>query len=212
MTHTIFSWGLLALSACLLALPVHASSTNGELAVGTLLEKAAAAGRHIHSVGGKFVQTRHVSMMATPLVSHGRMFFSLSPERGKEKILWEYTRPQLSGFLYNEGKALCWIDSFHERRPLKHREAAFVRGLTEQIHMWTAIDPDRLGRLYVLQARDDHSLSLTPRRPSLYTAIEATFSDDFRQLRALRLYDAEGFTHLEFRDVELNGPLPLELR
>ena len=176
-----------------------------------ILERAAAAMAGVARISGQFVQTRTLRILDMPLVSSGRFFFVLAEKQGEEGVLWEYLAPQRAGFLYRGGKAYYW-GADGKKVPMRGNEAVFARSMAEQIHAWTAIDPQALESLYHASAAGSHAVRLVPRRTGALTAIEVTFTDGYRGLKSLRMDDQEGSTFMEFKDAVLDGPLPEELR
>lgn len=132
-----------------------------------------------------FRQKTSLPFMDVPLESEGKFCFSIR-DRQNPMIFWEYRKPDISGFLYENGKARLW--NAQGEHALDGREMRFLSGMTDQILQWISFDPQKLKKIYEVSAGSSpDSLRFVPRgKSALFKAIELGFSASFDRLRQLR--------------------------
>lgn len=159
-----------------------------------------------------FKQTVTMPFIDVPLHSSGKFCFNIS-DRKKPAIFWEYQKPDISGFLYKDGKADFWTED--KTHALSESEMGYLKSMTDQILQWISFDPARLKQIYTIKAGSaPRSLLFEPKEKSrLFDAIGLTLSPDLRRLDELSFYGKKGeVTTIKFDVQTENKPLSQECR
>lgn len=97
-----------------------------------------------------FQQQKTLALMAETLDAEGRMCVQQTPQG--LSLLWEYTAPSVSGFVYDEhGTLRLWLRDRTAIRPATDNESGLLRAMSEQILSWLRTNPELLARTYHLE-------------------------------------------------------------
>lgn len=155
----------------------------------------------------RFAQKTTMPFIDVPLLSSGKFCFDIR-KRQLPMIFWEYQKPDLSGFLYKDGKADFWTAD--KNHALSESEMGYLKSMTDQILQWVNFDPAKLGKIYVVSAgAKPRSLRFEPKEKSrLFSAIELVLSPDMDRLEELAFHGREGeVTTISFDVQGMNKPL-----
>ena len=197
---------------CAAALETHADRNDPEAVV--LLEEAARRSANMATLSADFRQEKKLGILAQPLTSQGFLCVARdgqSPSAQKERVLWAYTSPAPSGFLYENGQGALWEKDPANIRATGSREAAMITALVRHILAWIQIDAHTLQQAYRLERPEKNMpvLLLYPRRQSFFTKLEAVFAPALDGMRQLTFFEANGDTVcILFTDTHINQPLP----
>lgn len=225
------SAGMLLLAGFIMAftaLPTSAVAQEQPLASAeALLDAAARQSAGIASLNAEFVQEKSMAVLARPMTSQG--YFCLRrgvqassvQERATSKdangfqpddsLLWAYTRPLASGFIYKNGKGALWEGSPEATRPANERESTVITAIIRNILDWISIDPAALRATYRLERpqADKPMLQLYPLRQSFFAKLEVAFAEDLKSLRQLTFTERNGDTvRIIFKQTRVNEALP----
>ena len=225
------SAGLLLLAGLIMAftvLPTSAVAQEQPLAnAEALLDAAAKQSAGIASLSADFVQEKSMAVLARPMTSQG--YFCLrrathaasaqaratsKDDNGFEtadSLLWAYTRPLASGFIYKNGRGALWEGSPEATRPANERESTVITAIIRNILDWISIDPAALRATYRLERpqADKPMLLLYPLRQSFFARLEVTFADDLKSVRQLTFAERNGDTvRIAFNQTRVNEALP----
>jgi outer membrane lipoprotein-sorting protein len=162
----------------------------------------------VQSIQARFTQKKDMKILSRPLLSEGRFFF-----QAPASVRWEYTAPVKSILLMHGGALKRYISSgggFTEeaagRLPameiVMQEMSAWLHGQFEQSQYFTA----------TLVNDPAPGIILTPKEKSfarLIKRIELTPSQQPGVLKSILIVEDEKTTTLfEFRDVQVNKPIP----
>jgi hypothetical protein len=173
-----------------------------------LLEDAARHSAKIATLSADFRQEKKLGILAQPLASQGFICVTRDP---KERLLWAYTSPAPSGFLYENGQGALWEKTPANIRAAGSREAGAITALVRQILAWIQIDAHMLQQAYRLERpeKDKPVLLLSPRRQAFFVRLEAEFAPALDSMRRLTFFETNGDTvHILFSNTQINQPLP----
>ena len=191
-----------------------------------LLDAAARQSAGIGSLSADFVQEKSMAVLARPMTSQG--YFCLRRGRqaataqargtrddngfaSADSLLWAYTRPLASGFIYKDGRGALWEGKPEATRPANDREAVVITAIIKNILDWISIDPAALRATYRLERpqADKPTLLLHPLRQSFFARLEVTFADDLKSVRQLTFTERNGdAVRIVFSRTSVNQPLP----
>ena len=183
-----------------------------------LLEAVARKTKDIQSLSASFQQEKKLSFLEAPLRSVGRFCLVRSNTDGEkgERLLWEYTTPAASGFLYENGAGFLWMKERAALRPVSGQEDVLLKAMAEHILAWVKVDPGRLSALYHMERPDPAvpRLRLIPRQSgAFFSALDVLFAQDLRSVRSLIFVEKNGdSTRLNFDKTRVNAPLPAYCR
>ena len=204
----------IALAMCLACTPaaaaVAADAGPQDREAVLLLEEAARRSADIATLSAGFRQEKKLSILKQPLASQGYLCVARSPGRG-ERLLWAYTSPAPSGFVYEDGQGALGETSPADKRPAGAREAGLIAAIVGHIMAWIRIDAAGLQQAYRLERpeKDRPVLLLYPRRQSFFVKLEAVFAPALDSVRQLTFFEAGGDTvRIVFTDARINQPLP----
>ena len=226
-----FFTGLLLGIGCVMALgvlPVCSAQAQGQTPENAeaLLDAAASQSANIGSLSADFVQEKSMAVLARPMTSQG--YFCLRRGRqaataqargtrddngfaSADSLLWAYTRPLASGFIYKDGRGALWEGKPEATRPANDREAVVITAIIKNILDWISIDPAALRATYRLERpqADKPTLLLHPLRQSFFARLEVTFADDLKSVRQLTFTERNGdAVRIVFSRTSVNQPLP----
>ena len=196
---------------CLAVLAAQAERHDPEAV--RLLEEAARRSANIATLSANFQQEKKLGILAQPLTSQGYMCVTRASANSahKERLLWAYTSPAPSGFLYEDGQGALWETSPAHKRPAGSQEAGVITAIVRHILAWIQIDATMLQQAYRLERpeTDKPVLLLYPRRQSFFARLEAVFAPSLDTVRRLTFFEANGDTvRIIFADTHINQPLP----
>ena len=191
-----------------------------------LLDAAARQSAGIGSLSADFVQEKSMAVLARPMTSQG--YFCLRRGRqaataqargtrddngfaSADSLLWAYTRPLASGFIYKDGRGALWEGKPESTRPANDREAVVITAIIKNILDWISIDPAALRATYRLERpqADKPTLLLHHLRQSFFARLEVTFADDLKSVRQLTFTERNGdAVRIVFSRTSVNQPLP----
>ena len=128
-----------------------------------------------------------------------------------DSLLWAYTRPLASGFIYKDGRGALWEGKPESTRAANDREAVVITAIIKNILDWISIDPAALRATYRLERpqADKPMLQLYPLRQSFFARLEVTFADDLKSVRQLTFAERNGDTvRIAFNQTRVNEALP----
>lgn len=205
--------------------PVHAQDQTSASAE-ALLDAAARQSAGIGSLSADFVQEKFMAVLARPMTSQGYFCLRRGSHAANEQVggakgdngfqpadslLWAYTRPLASGFIYKDGRGALWEGTPEATRPANEREATVITAIIRNILDWISIDPVALRATYRLERprTDKPMLLLYPLRQSFFVRLEVTFADDLKSLRQLTFTERNGdAVRIVFNRTQINEALP----
>ena len=225
------SLGLLLLAGLFMALtvlPSYAFAQEQPLASAeALLDAAARQSAGIASLSADFVQEKSMAVLARPMTSQGYFCLRRGAHAGNaqaraaskddngfqpaDSLLWAYTRPLASGFIYKNGRGALWEGSPEATRPANERESTVITAIIRNILDWISIDPAALRATYRLERpqADKTMLQLYPLRQSFFAKLEVTFADDLKSVSQLSFTERNGDTvRIVFKQTRVNEPMP----
>ncbi|MCL1985621.1 MAG: outer membrane lipoprotein carrier protein LolA [Betaproteobacteria bacterium] len=188
-----------------------------------LLQEAARHSANIATLSADFQQEKKLGILAQPLTSQGYMCVTrvADPSGGqaspapssahRERLLWAYTSPAPSGFVYENGQGALWEAQPSNKRTAGPQEARVITAIVRHILDWVRIDAEALQQAYRLERPDKELpvLLLYPRRQSFFTRLEAVFAPALDSVRQLTFFEPNGDTvSIMFTDTQINRPLP----
>lgn len=189
---------------------------DADEAAARLLDEAAAHGARIRSLSADFMQEKRMDMLTRPLASQG--YFCLRRGAGtgesaaaSDSLLWAYTKPLASGFIYRNGQGSLWEGSPENRRPAGAEERTLITAILRHMLDWVRINPAALHAHYRMTrpAPDAPELHLSPLRQTFFTRLEVLFTPDGSSVRRLIFVEPNGDTvRIAFSDTRVNQPLP----
>ena len=222
--------GLLLLAGFIIAfnvLPPYAFAQPPLASAEALLDAAARQSAGIASLSAEFVQEKSMAVLARPMTSQGYFCLRRSPHAGSaqehairkddngfqpaDSLLWAYTHPLASGFVYKNGKGALWEGSPEATRPANERESTVITAIIRNILDWISIDPAALRATYRLERpqADKPMLQLYPLRQSFFAKLEVSFADDLKSVRQLTFTERNGDTvRIAFKQTRVNEALP----
>ena len=225
------SAGLLLLAGFIMAftvLPTFAVAQGQPFASAeALLDAAAKQSAGIANLSADFVQEKSMAVLARPMTSQGYFCLRRGSHEGDahgraaskddngfetaDSLLWAYTRPLASGFIYKNGKGALWEGSPEATRPANERESTVITAIIRNILDWISIDPAALRATYRLERpqADKPMLLLYPLRQSFFAKLEVTFAEDLKSIRQLTFAERNGDTvRITFKQTRVNEALP----
>ena len=152
-----------------------------------------------------------MGILMQPLTSQGFICITRSSAAHGERLLWAYTNPAPTGFIYENGQGALWETTPADKRASSSQEAGAITAIVRHIMAWIQIDAEMLQQAYRLERPDKNMpvLLLYPRRQTFFTKLEASFTPFLDSMRQLTFFDANGDTvRIMFTDTQINQPLP----
>ena len=176
-----------------------------------LLEEAARHSANIATLSARFRQEKKLSILMQPLTSQGYLCVTRSISAPDARLLWAYTSPAPSGFIYENGQGALWETNPAGARPAAPQEAQVITAIVRHILAWIQIDASVLQQTYRL-ARPEKNLPilvLYPRQQSFFASLEVEFTPLLDSVRQLTFFEANGDTvRIMFTDIQVNQSLP----
>jgi len=176
-----------------------------------LLEEAARHSAAIETLSTSFRQEKKLGILVQPLTSQGYMCVTRASALHRERLLWAYTSPISSGFLYENGQGALWEANSANKRSTGTQEAKVITAIVKHIMAWIQIDPKVLQQTYRLERphQDRPILLLYPRQQSFFASLEVVFTPSLDSVLQLTFFEANGDTvRIMFTDTQINQPLP----
>ena len=182
-----------------------------EAALG-MLRKAAERNSRTQTLSTDFVQKKTLAILSMPLVSEGYMCFSR--EADGPRLLWAYTSPAPSGFLWEKGGGALWQGGVSGRRAPSAREARLLEAVSRQILFWLSFEPESVLRAYAVEKADAaaRELVLLPRRPAFFERVRLVFAPGMASVAELEFSGGDEATALSFSQTAVDAPLPPRCR
>jgi len=203
---------VIMLAMCLPGLAAHeAKAEQNDPEAMLLLEEAARRSANIATLSAQFQQEKTLSILPQPLTSQGYMCVTRASATHEERLLWAYTSPAPSGFVYENRQGALWETSPANKHSANSREAGVITAIVKHILAWIQIDAEMLRQTYRLERpeKDLPVLLLHPRQQSFFTRLEAEFTPSLDSMRQLTFFEANGDTvRIIFTDTQINQPLP----
>lgn len=170
-----------------------------------------AAARKVTTIQAEFVQTKHLKMLARPIVADGRIYY-----RKPGEIRWEYTSPIKSVLVKNKRgiSRMTWRDGgYHADADAKLKPVQLV---LDQMEVWLQGDYVQ-STLFTasLEPGPPPRVKLVPRNKSLGSFIAVVYvvlSEKPGAVDAIEIWESqESVTRIKLKNVKLNGPLPAQV-
>ncbi len=157
----------------------------------------------VNTLSSQFVQEKHMTLLADPVISKGKFSFSKNPAQ----IRWEYTEPFQNGFLLTNGKTFRLEKGI--KKPAKH---SFARNIAAQMMMWLTFDLAELSKTYNVVYFEGGVHFIPKEKITVLEKITVWFSTENPQaLDRIRLDEPGGdYTVLIFQNPQINPVLPKE--
>lgn len=162
----------------------------------------------IKTISGSFRQERRLSMLKEPVVSSGR-FYCEKPD----KLRWEITNPDPSGFLVNGASAKQWKGNEGPSDAFDARQNPVIRLIVDQIFAWTSADLKWIEQRYSVNVLKDGpiALRLVPRdqKERRYVDhIRILFEEGTNYVQLVDIVEKSGdSTSIAFSNMVMNGQL-----
>jgi coenzyme F420-reducing hydrogenase beta subunit len=202
---------VIALIMCCPCAALEADAGRHDPEAVLLLEEAARSSANVTTLSVGFRQEKKLRILAQPLTSQGYLCVTRASAAHGERLLWAYTSPAPSGFVYENGQGFLWETSPADKRPAGAQEAGVITAIVRHMLDWIQIDAKVLQQTYRLErpAKDMPVLLLHPRRQSFFTKLEVVFAPSLDSVRSLTFFEAGGDTvRILFTDAHINRPLP----
>lgn len=165
----------------------------------------------VQSIQARFLQKKEMKLLARPLLSEGRFYF-----QAPASVRWEYTAPVRSVLLMHGGSLMRFMHSGGQWTEEAGGRLAAMEMILQEISAWLHGEFDRSPLFAAtLVQQPVPRIILTPRESSvarMIRRIELTPSGQPGVLKSIRIVEDETTaTHFEFRDVQVNQPIPESL-
>ncbi len=201
------------LSALIFSYTMFAQEPPGEARPGKgrkalVFERISKTVLGIRTISGSFRQERRLSMLKEPVVSTGR-FYCEKPD----KLRWEVTNPDPSGFLVNGAAAKQWKGNEGASDTFDARENPVIRLIVDQIFAWTTADLKWIEQRYDVSVLRDSpiALRLVPRDENerrYVDQIRIIFEAGTNYVRSVDIAEKSGdSTRITFSGMVMNSQL-----
>jgi outer membrane lipoprotein-sorting protein len=194
--------GILFVVSCALIL---AASAGPGSAWADPWEDIRAAAEKITSVRGEFTQTRHMKILAKPLVSTGTFLFQTP-----DSIRWEYRSPIRSILLAHKGKTKRFVQKDDALVEDGSASLPSMQMVVQEIGKWLKGRFDE-NAFFTTSLEPGRKIVLAPKEPSFAAVIqriEIVLSERPGVIESVSIYEGpDSFTRMEFEKVTLNQPL-----
>jgi outer membrane lipoprotein carrier protein len=171
--------------------------------------------KNIKSVSAKFTQSKHMKILARPLISEGRFFFA-SPS----SLRWEYLKPVKSILLMQGNRVKSYIEGRNGLIEDTKSKAQIMEIITQQITAWLNgrfhDDPNFAASLVTgdMTGSPD-KIVLTPKSKSfakIISSIELAVSRKEGTIKSVRINETEdSYTLIEFSEILHNSNIDEKL-
>ena len=194
---------------CFAAIEANADQPDPEAVL--LLKEAARHSVDIATLSARFKQEKRLSILTQPLTSQGYMCVARPPAVQRERLLWAYTSPTSSGFVYENGQGALWETNPANKHPTGTQEASVITSIVKHILAWIQIDSEVLRQTYRIERpeKDMPVLLLYPRQQTFFVKMEVVFAPSLDSVSQLTFFEDNGDTvRIMFTDEQINQPLP----
>lgn len=159
----------------------------------------------IKSLKANFTQSKHMKILARPLVSKGRFYF-----QAPDSVRWEYVSPVKSILLMNRDGIRRYTQGSRGLTEDKTGSLQSMQVVLKEIGQWTKGEFTTNEQFTaVLKNGSEPMIIMTPREKGLAAMISRiviTLSSDRPGiLKSVKIYENEGnYTLFEFSDVRIN--------
>jgi outer membrane lipoprotein-sorting protein len=164
----------------------------------------AAAGT-VTSVQARFVQEKHLPILARPLTARGRFMF-----QGPDSLRWEYEAPVRSVLLMHNGRTRRFIESDGKMVPESTAGLQTMDVVSEQITHWLSGRFDQ-NPLFEASLAPGRKIVLTPRNRQMGQFIlrmEMVMGDQPGVMQEVVIFESEtAYTRFRFIEPLINQPL-----
>jgi hypothetical protein len=164
----------------------------------------AAAGT-VTSVQARFVQEKHLPILAQPLIARGRFMF-----QGPDSLRWEYQEPVRSVLLMHNGRTRRFIESNGEMVEESTAGLQTMDVVSEQITNWLSGRFDR-NPLFKASLEPGRKIVMTPRNQEMGQFIlrmEMLMGDQPGVMKEVVIFESEtAFTRFKFVEPMINQPI-----
>jgi outer membrane lipoprotein-sorting protein len=159
----------------------------------------------ITSVRGEFTQTRHMKILAKPLVSRGTFLFQTP-----DSIRWEYRTPFRSILLAHKGKTKRFVQKDGDLVADASASLPSMQMVVQEIGQWLKGRFDE-NPAFTSSLEAGRKIGLVPKEPSiaaLIQRIEIVLSERDGVIESVTVFEGrDSFTRIEFDQVTLNQPI-----
>jgi len=159
----------------------------------------------ISSVRGEFTQTRHMKILARPLVSTGTFLF-----RTPDSLRWEYRSPIRSILLTHSGRTNRFVQRNDELVVDSSANLQSMQMVVQEIGQWLKGRFDE-NPAFTSSLEPGRKIVLVPKEPSfaaLIQRIEIVLSERDGVIESVTILEGrDSFTRIEFDQVALNQPI-----
>jgi len=164
-----------------------------------------AAAEKITSVRGEFTQTRHMKILARPLLSKGTFLF-----RAPDSIRWEYRTPFRSILLAHNGTAKRFVQKNDELVVDSSAGLQSMQMVVQEIGLWLKGRFDE-NPAFTASLESGKRIVLLPKEQAiaaLIQRIEIVLSGQDGVIESVTILEGkDSFTRIEFDQVTLNRPM-----
>jgi outer membrane lipoprotein carrier protein len=159
----------------------------------------------IKSLKAQFTQSKHMKILARPLVSKGRFYF-----QAPDSVRWEYVSPVKSILLMNRDGIRRYTQGSSGLKEDKTGSLQSMQVVLKEIGQWSKGEFTTNEQFTaVLKKGREPMIIMTPREKGLAAMISRiviTLSSDRPGiLKSVKIYENEGnYTLFEFSDVQIN--------
>lgn len=224
MLSHLFSWTAALLLAVLFGTNAQALDINEDAVA--FLQKLGEQNQEIHTFCANFVQVKKVATLNRTLSSKGYICLrkaeaqaantpqSQSSENVRpatDALLFAYTKPVSSGFIFRQGKGNLWQENPRKTFVATIPGQSVVVAIAEHIYALLVANPTNLLANYNVSPANTKAASLhfTPYRQTTFAQIEALYHREDGGLRNISLREANGDSvEITFQGVHINDILP----
>jgi outer membrane lipoprotein-sorting protein len=164
-----------------------------------------AAADTVTSVQARFVQEKHLPILARPLTARGRFMF-----QGPGSLRWEYQEPVRSVLLMHDGRTRRFVESEGKMVPESTAGPQAMDLVSEQITHWLSGRFDQ-NPMFKASLAPDRKIVLTPRNRQIGQFIlrmEMQMGDQPGVMKEVVIFESESaFTRFTFIEPLINQPI-----
>ncbi len=169
------------------------------------LNRVSAELQKIKTLQSGFTQERHLSMLMTPLISKGRLYFNKP-----DQLRWEVYESYRSILIYNDGQVAKFDFNNGKLRKLQMGAAEIMGEVLKQITFWMSGDFGNSAEVYDISIfkNDGYLLQLTPKSEELAESIQSIDLHIDRQtlhINRVKITETEfDYIEIKFSDEKIN--------
>jgi outer membrane lipoprotein-sorting protein len=165
-----------------------------------------AAADQVNSISAKFVQEKHLPILARPLVSRGVFYF-----RKPDSLRWEYRQPVRNILLMNKGTLRRFRMSGEGLKEEAGASLQAMQFVMAEITHWFQGRFDE-SRMFTARLDAGRKIVLLPKDSALAKVIqkiELRLADRPGVIQSVTIYEgSDSFTRIIFDNPSLNGDIP----